>query len=428
MLLILYKNAVRLLAPMIRLYLQERARRGKEDVLRAHERRGRAGRARPEGTLVWCHAASVGESLSLLSVVEELLRVRPDIHVLVTTGTVTSAGLMAKRLPAGAFHQYIPVDHPAWVERFLNHWRPDLVLWAESELWPNMLSCLRDKKVPALLLNARMSEKTYQRWRRFPGLSAQLLGTFQLCFAQNAQEAQRLKDLGAPCVEVGCNLKYAATPLPHDTTALQKLKDQTQGRALLLFASTHAGEEELAFQTHQKLMVTIPNLLTVVVPRHPSRAQDIMQIASPLRRQLRSVASDLLPETQVYIADTMGELGLFYRLCKIVVMGGSFADIGGHNPIEAAQCGALIIFGPSRRNFVGICEDFKNSNGMIFIDSAEELGPLLQEAFTQPARFDLIAQSGYDWVSQKSNIARDLVAQVASFLPKNSPDMNKEVA
>ena len=164
--------------------------------------------------------------------------------------------------------------------------------------------------------------------------------------------------------------------------------------------------------------------------RHATRGGAIAQTLTAQGFQVaqRSRGEPVTAQTQIYLADTMGELGLFYRLCKIVVMGGSFADIGGHNPIEAAPCGALIIFGPSRRNFVGICEDFKNSNGMIFIDSAEELGPLLQEAFTQPARFDLIAQSGYDWVSQKSNIARDLVAQVASFLPKNSPDMNKEVA
>ena len=275
MLLGAYNILMRVSTPFLQRYLQKRARAGKEDPARSAERRGVADTARPAGKLVWFHAASVGESLSLLSLIAQTRKSYPAVHVLVTTGTVTSAKLMAERLPQGAIHQYVPVDHPVWVARFLDHWQPDLALWAESELWPNLLRSVQARNIPAVLLNARMSKASFRTWSRVKGTAARLLSTFDLCLAQNTAEADRLRKLGAKHVKVSANLKYAAAPLPFDADALADMRAQIATRPVILWASTHAGEEAMAMRVHQALSPQAADLLTIVVPRHPVRGAEI---------------------------------------------------------------------------------------------------------------------------------------------------------
>ncbi len=342
MLLSLYKNLLRVTTPLLEAHLQKRAERGREDPARAGERRGKPILPRGPKPLVWFHAASVVESLSLLALIARILKDHSALDVMVTTGTVTSARLMAERLPKGAFHQYMPVDHPAWVARFLDHWQPDFVIWAESDFWPNMLAEIKRRKIPAVLLNARMSEKSFRKWQWAGGAMRGVLETFTLCLAQNAAEAKRLEALGARNVRISANLKYAAAALPCDDAKLAALKTAVGARPLVLWASTHPGEEEMALRLHAHLQKTRPALLTIIVPRHPVRGAELkaMALRSGLQAHLRSEGALPASGDGIYIADTLGELGVFYRLSKIAILGGSFADIGGHNPIEPAQLAA----------------------------------------------------------------------------------------
>lgn len=391
MLLSVYKGFMQFSRPLVEHVLRRRARLGKEDVSRAGERRGQAGLPRPPGRLVWMHAASVGESMSLLAVIDRLLQADSALHILVTTGTVTSARMMKERLPARAIHQYVPVDRPAWVESFLDHWRPDLVLWAESDLWPAMLSAVGDRKIPAVQISARMSAKSFRRWKTFaPGMIRKMLSAFSLSLAQNPAEGERLSALGAPNVKVSTNLKYAAEVLPHDQAELARLAQNIAGRSSVLWSSTHATEEDIALRAHLELRERFPGLLTVIVPRHPKRAEEIEKLAQGmgLKASLRSRGS--APDRDVYVADTLGEMGLFYRLCRTVVVCGSFfVNRGGHNLIEAGQLGCIILFGPDSRNFQTVIEDFKSRNAVIQVENGSAVVAPIADILANPEKYEI---------------------------------------
>ncbi|MFQ5984408.1 MAG: 3-deoxy-D-manno-octulosonic acid transferase [Alphaproteobacteria bacterium] len=370
-----YRGLTRLAGPLIGLYLTRRKAAGKEDSVRFPERLGRPGRARPCGPLVWTHAASVGEATSSLPLVERVLAARPDAHVLMTTGTVTSARLLAARLPVRAFHQYVPVDRPAAVCRFLDHWRPDLALWVEQELWPNLLNETQARAVPMVLVNGRMSLASFARWRRFPGLVRPLVKGFALCLAQSEADARRFATLGAGDVRSLGNLKAAAPALAADAQELARLEGATRGRPLWLAASTHAPEEVMAGRVHQRLKAQHPGLLTIVVPRHPARGQEV---AAELRRAslavaLRSNGADIEPETDVYLGDTMGELGLFYRFGEVVFVGGSLIPHGGQNPIEPARLDCALVYGPHMFNFADFVAAFDASDAAEMVADEDSL-------------------------------------------------------
>lgn len=351
----MYRLVWVLLAPLVPLLWRRRLQNGKEDAARRGERFGAPSQARPVGPLVWLHAASVGESLSLLTLIDEMRRASPDWRYLVTTGTVTSAKLMADRLPTVAVHQYIPFDHPRWVARFLDHWQPDGVLWVESEIWPGLISAVRQRHIPAVLLNARISAKSAKNWAIVGAWARQLLGAFSFVAAQTAADAARLRPFTTvPVVELG-NLKFVSKVLPVDTDKQQQLRDQIGARPVWLVASTHAPEEEIAARVHVALKKEFPQLLTIIVPRHPSRGD---AIADTLRAyDAVSQRSKAEVPNGIYIADTLGELGTFYGLIKTVAMGGSFT-VGGHNPIEPAQMGCAVVCGPLMYNFTAIMAAF----------------------------------------------------------------------
>ncbi len=418
MLLNVYKAMMAAATPLLDAYLKRREGRGKEDPARAHERRGRAKLPRASGSLAWFHAASVGESLSLLAIISRVLETNPGLQVMVTTGTVASARLMADRLPPRAFHQYMPVDHPAWVATFLDHWRPDFVVWSESEFWPNMLSSIKSRGIPAVLMNARMSEASFRRWKWAKGAIADILSVFSLCLAQNAGEAARLEQLGAKNVRVAANVKYAAAPLPVDDAKLAEMQAQVSGRKTILWASTHAGEEQLAIETHAVLRPQFPDLLTVIVPRHAPRGPDVLDLArqKSLSAGLRSRNDAAAGE--IYIADTMGELGLFYRLCKTVVVGGSFADIGGHNPIEPGQLGCIIFYGPQMYNFITINEDFLTAQAAVQVADVAALKIKLAEALATPEKFAPFGENARALTAEKSIAAAALASMLDPYLEK----------
>jgi 3-deoxy-D-manno-octulosonic-acid transferase len=371
----LYRTLTRSLAPLVRLYLAWRRRQGKEDMFRFRERRGIASKIRPPGPLVWIHAASVGEATAMLALIDRLRETRPGLEILVTTGTVASAHLLEQRLPPGAQHQFVPVDVPRWVVRFLDHWRPDLALWVESELWPNLVLATRARGVPMVLLNGRLSVRSYARWRWWPGLIGPVLGAFALCLAQDEDQAERLRRLGAPELATLGDLKAAAAVLPVDPMQLERLRRRIGSRPLWLAASTHAGEEEIVASVHSRLAATHPGLLTIIAPRHPARGDAIatMLAARGLRAARRRGDEPITDDTDIYLADTLGELGLFYSLAGIAFIGGSLVPKGGHNPFEAARLGCAVLHGPNIGNCAGMAAELAVADAAETVHDADGL-------------------------------------------------------
>src|SRR6516162_3891046 len=337
----LYRLGCVLGSPLAPKVLARRLSRGKEHPKRLPERLGMTNIARPKGPLVWIHGASVGEMLAAVSLIERLRA--QDFAVLVTSGTVTSAALAEQRLPDGVVHQFVPLDAPRFVQRFLNHWRPGLALFVESDLWPNLICSCAARKVPMIVINGRLSERSFGRWRRVPHLIAALLNCFDLCLTQSPADAERYAKLGAPRVSATGNLKLDLPPLPADEAALHRLKQIVGKRPVVVAASTHPGEE-----------------------------------AAVIRAQP-------MPDIGVYVADTLGELGLMYRLAPVVLMGGSLAQHGGQNPIEAIRLGAAVIHGPHVWNFADIYTALDAVNGAEQVVDEESLAARLGAWFDDPA-------------------------------------------
>lgn len=406
--------------PFLRFLLSRRARKGKEDPARLPERMGTPGHPRPPGPLLWLHAASVGEAQSALILLDALLARDPALHVLVTTGTVSSAGLMTRRLPARALHQYAPLDHPAWVASFLDHWRPDHVLWMESELWPNMLAAIRARKIPAALVNARLSPRSVRRWQKLRGAIAELLSTFAVILAQTDEDAANFRSLGAPHVTVTDNLKYAAAPLPLDDAALPALFTAVGARPLWVYASTHDGEEDLACRLHKSLAAQLPDLLTIIVPRHPDRRAAIAETCTRhgLTARLRSTGGAPQNGDAVYIADTMGELGLFYRLAPVACIGRSFSNDGGggHNPIEAAQLGCAVIHGPHIQNLQALFDEMNKAGAALRLSDEADFETQLRRLLTDSTTCDALRERGANFVMTKAQILNRVVGDLSPVL------------
>ncbi len=387
-------------APLVRLYLDARCRRGKEDRERLGERFGIASAARPAAPLVWVHAASVGEAQSVLALIERILAERPGLELLMTTGTVASARLLAGRLPPRARHQFVPVDLPRAVERFLDHWRPDLAIWVESELWPNLVLATRRRGVPMLLVNGRLSARTLARWQGLPGLARGLarpvLDAFALCLAQDAVQAERFRRLGARAAASVGDLKMAAPPLDADPAALAALRRQIGARAVWLAASTHAGEEEIAADAHRRIAGEHPGLLTIIAPRHPVRGAEIAETlrARGLRVARRGVGPQpagvvdggetIAADTDIYLADTLGELGLFFRLAGIAFIGGSLVMKGGHNPFEAARLGCVVLHGPDMTNCAAMAGALAEGGAALTVGDGESLAAAVARLLADP--------------------------------------------
>ena len=427
MILSLYRFFSGVAAPAIWLYLGFRKARGKEDADRFPERLGHAGLERPNGPLVWVHAASVGESLSLLPLVGRLVSDWPGLSVLVTTGTVTSADLMAERLPGGAFHQYVPVDRIPYVRRFLDHWKPDMALWAESEFWPNLITETAARTIPMVLVNGRISPRSFSGWQRYGGLIKKLLSGFDLCLGQTEADAGRLRHLGSGTARCVGNLKFAVPPLPADKEILAKFKKGLAARPLWLAASTHAGEEKIVAHVHRRLKARQPGLLTIIVPRHPDRGVAIAAelSAEGLAVSRRSAGDQLDDKTDVYLADTLGELGLFYRLAGIAFMGKSLVPLGGQNPLEAARLDCAIVHGPHMMNFEDITEDLKKANAAFEVADGKALEAAVDRLLDDPAARDGMAAAAEALAAAEAGVLDAVLDELRPFL---DPLANKDTS
>jgi 3-deoxy-D-manno-octulosonic-acid transferase len=420
MLLGLYRVATDLGAPLWALNLHRRVRRGREEKARLGERLGQAAMARPAGPLLWLHAASVGESLLALPLIEALLDQRQNLHVLMTTGTVTSARLMAERLPARAFHQFAPVDRRAAWRRFFAHWRPDLGCLVESEIWPHLILEAERNGLPLVLINGRMSARSAGRWRWAAASARRLVASFALCLARSRTDADRLVALGACDVRAPGNLKNAAPPLPADQAALAELRGAIGARPVLLAASTHPGEETLLLRTHRQLRGRHPQLLSVIVPRHPERGA---RIAAELCAAGEAVTRRSLGEpphagTTIYVADTLGELGLFYRLASAAFIGGSLVPHGGQNPLEAARLGCPPLFGPHTGNFEEMTAELLDKGAARRVRDADDLALAVDALLSDPALRLRLAAAGIEAGREEAGVLDRVQKALAPLLER----------
>lgn len=419
----LYRGLTTASLPLIQLLLRRRIARGKEDPARIEERRGVASLQRPDGPLVWIHAASIGEAQSVLVLIDRLIRERPALNILMTTGTVTSASLMSERLPKRALHQFVPVDRPAWVRRFLKYWQPDLAVWVESELWPNLLLETAARGVPMVLLNARISADSHTGWQRARGLARRLLSSFSLVLAQDETIAARLRDLGAANVAISGNLKTAAAPLPATATDLLELQDAIGSRPVWLAASTHDGEEAIVAEAHMSAARKIPGLLSIVAPRHPQRGAEV---AAHLKGQGLTVARRSLSEPitdafDIYLADGTGELGLFYRIAPVAFIGGSLIPHGGQNMLEAAVLKCAILHGPHIANFEAIAGDLARAGASRQVDNAEALAEAVETLLANPGEATNMADAAAATAAARSDVLDRVATALAPLLDGIAP-------
>lgn len=415
----IYNTLIRILYPLvIKRYIKKRQLNGKEDVKRFNERIGRPSKKRPEGKLIWLHGASVGESLSMLPLINKLLESYPDSHVMVTTGTVTSAEVMEKRLPERAFHQYIPIDNPAFVTRFIRHWQPDLVLWFESDLWPALLSGIKRKNIPLILVNGRISNKSFKRWQQFDFISKELLDCFTFCLGQSEEDAYRLRVLGAKNSMCLGNLKYAGINPPVDPDKKAEIEKQINGRPLWVVSSTHHDEELKISRFLKNTNTEIPGLLTLIAPRHPNRGPEIQEQLNGLglKTALRSKGEKISPDTNVYIADTIGEVGIWYDLSPIVFIGGSLIPHGGQNFMEPSRFRDAVIVGPYMHNFTDAMNRAKKADAVIQVNDAAELENMLLQLLQNKDLLEAKRSLAYNWAYGEAKVLDGIVEKIKGYL------------
>ena len=418
----LWAGAATAASPALRLLLRARARRGKEIGERLAERRGIDATARPPGPLVWLHAASVGESVSVLPVLASLAEQSPAVTVLLTTGTVTSARLLAMRLPelglAGrVIHRFAPLDVPGWAARFLDHWRPGAAGFVESELWPNLIAACQARGIPLMLLNARLSPRSFARWRRWRGGARQVLSGFDRIEAQSEADAERLRALGARRVAVPGNLKFAAPALPVDEAEMRRLRAVIGERPVWLAASTHPGEEALAFAAHRSLAPGHPGLLTIVAPRHPERGVAIAAEAGALAATRRGAGEDPPAGAGVWIADTIGELGLLYRLAGIAFIGRSLLPPGGgQNPLEGARLGCAVAVGPHAGNFADVLSALEAQGAIGRVADGAALGAWVGRMISDDAAREALGRAGVSAAARYAGLPARIAATLLDLM------------
>jgi len=403
--------------PVLKLHLARRIKIGKEEADRINERLGIPSRPRGKGKIIWLHAASVGESLAALPLINKILQ-DYKVEVMVTTGTVTSAKLMKEKLPQGAFHQYIVLDNPNWVKTFFDNWKPDLVLWTESEFWPNILGEIKARKIPALLLNVRVSINSFNKWKFAKGFISEMLEAFSLCLGPRT-EIEKLIKLGAKRAEVCDNIKYCTKAQAFDENKFKELQAAVGDRKMVLWSSTHKGEENIACEAHKELVKSFPNLLTIILPRHATRKEEIKDVLKTIGLKAKFRSDNEMPnkDDSVYVADTMGETGLFYKLCDICVMGGTFAKtVGGHNIIEPAHFKCKIFYGPYMFNFATVAEDFEERKASISVKTPEEMIAQLTHALKTSQDFSIMAEEAQKLAKEKELIMDKIMEKVSPFI------------
>ena len=414
-----YTGLTKIIAPALPLWLKRRAVKGKEDSIRQSERFGQASIPRPEGQVFWMHGASVGEVTMLLPLIDKVLAEYPSANVLVTSGTITSANLMAKRLPFRAFHQYIPLDTPKAVTTFLDHWQPDMALWAESEIWPNLLLQSKARNIPMALINARMSEKSVQGWGKRRKSAQALFGCFDVILGGDEATANGLSWLLGKEIESAGSLKETAPKLPTDETELAKLKSQIGGRPVWCAASTHKGEEEIILAAHEKIRAAHPEALLILALRHPERRSDVTPLLGSTRHILRTDGQAVTPSTSVMVWDTIGEMGLAYSLSGITFVCGSLVQgLMGHNPLEPARFSNAVLTGAHISSFAD------SYMSMIAFDAAQRIlsptmvGDAVSDLFSNPESLTRQQRLAFDYAQSRNAVLDFVWDKLSPVLPE----------
>ncbi|OYU18100.1 MAG: 3-deoxy-D-manno-octulosonic acid transferase [Rhodobacteraceae bacterium PARR1] len=403
------------LQPLAPWLLKRRLALGKEDPARWREKLGHPTLPRPHGPLIWLHAVSVGEGLSVLPLLTRL--VASGATVLVTSTTVTSARLLADRLPKGCLHQFLPSDLPGPVTRFLDHWRPDLAVFVESEFWPRLLRDSKARHIPMVLVNARISDTSARNWRRVPGLARAILSGFTALTAPEPRVAALLAELGADPARIRTtgSLKRGTGRLPVDAVALADLRDAIGNRKTWLAASTHPGEEEVILDAQHALS----DRLLIVAPRHPQRGDAVRDLitARGLTVAQRSRQEPIAADTQVYLADSLGEMGLWFDLCPVAFIGGSLVPVGGHNAYEAVAHGSAVVTGPQVSNFAALYDSLLGAKGAVMVRGAPSLAGAIR-AFDDPAIRTAQTTAATTVISAESDATAETAALILSLLPR----------
>ena len=416
----LYRAVVRTAAPLAYRKVADKLRAQGVTEDRIGETRGHATLPRPDGDIIWFHAASVGESLSVLTLITRLSDRHPRLQFLMTSGTATSADLIARRMPPNTRHQFAPLDIPAAIAAFYDHWMPRAGIFVESELWPNILLDGRARGMRLALLNARMSEKSVRGWQKWPKTAATVMNCFDTLIAQNPQNAENLARMGAPRdrVRTGTNLKAMSAPLPVDADALAALRTALGDRPVWVASSTHAGEEDTVLAAHRTILAAHPDACLVLIPRHPERGTEVAKLIAEagLTSARRSAGDPPDANTQVYLADTLGETGTFYTLCPIVFVAGSLLPIGGHNPFEPAQTGAAVLTGPHRANFAETYEALLGTGAATEVADASDLARVLLNLFGNPAQLDRQRTAARQFANRQGSALDQIINQLETAL------------
>jgi 3-deoxy-D-manno-octulosonic-acid transferase len=416
----LYGRLFETLTPLWQWWLQQRLRRGKETLASLDQRWMRHPPARPEGTLVWGHAVGVGEALALAGLLKRLQEQRPDLHFLITTTALTSGQALAKQQLGPQFtHWFAPVDTPSNVARFVNHWQPDLALWCEMDLWPALIDATAQRSTPHVLVNARLSAAAAAKRRWGRALYAPLLAGFDAIWVQNAETAQHLQALGAlpQRMDITGTIKAMVPPLAANSSDMERWRQALSGRCVWVLASSHPGEEELALAAHKLLRDKHPNALLILAPRDAGRGATVAAMCGP-DTPMRSQGA-LMPGTApCYVADTMGELGLWYRLSSVAMVGGSWAPVGGHNPYEATALGNTVLHGPHVTNFSESYADLDAQGLSVLALSAEQLAATVAEVWASASANSTSEQA---LTERCASHIQKLLAMLAPVAPPAAP-------
>ncbi|MEZ5816467.1 MAG: 3-deoxy-D-manno-octulosonic acid transferase [Hyphomicrobiaceae bacterium] len=416
-----YRILTRLAKPAAPYILRFRERKGKEDPSRRGERLGQASIVRPDGPVVWVHAASVGETSAVLPLLSRLAEQRPELVVLLTTGTVTSARFAASRLGQAMLHQYVPLDEPSFVAAFLDYWRPSLGIFTEQEVWPNLVLAASSRGIPLALVNARMSDRSFERWQRHPAVAAALFSRFHTVLAQNERLAARFAQIGAPNVVAVGNLKIDAPPPPVDAAAFAALQQALGGRPCIVAASTHEGEEQALCEAFNGLKQRIGGLLMMIAPRHPERGGIVTDLARGVGLAVGQRSRGAMPGmgTDIYVADSIGELGTLYAASPVAFIGGSLIPHGGQNPIEAVRHGAVVVTGPSIHNFADAYEALLSAQGAVRVEGADQISQEVGDLLANPERAERMRGNALRALSSLSGALDRTAAALFPLLPEN---------
>jgi len=381
-----YAFAMRALSLILPIWLSRRVKAGKEDAARLDERYGRTGLTRPSGTLIWLHGASVGETKMMLPLIKRLYAADPSRSFLITSGTMTSAELLQAQLPDYAVHQYLPFDAPQFVARFLEHWRPDLAIWMESEIWPNLIFKTKAVSIPMALINARMNEKSLQGWRKRKVFAKEVFTCFDTILPADHITAAGLSDFVGQSLKSVGNLKYDAPTLTYDTEERAALKSALGNRPIWVAASIHAEEMEQVIQAHQALQ---RKAALILAPRHPSEAASRMIVADHPQITFTQRSKNQTPNTttDIYLFDTFGEMGLAFSLGDLALVGGSLTpELMGHNPLEPIRLGIPTVTGPHFASFAEIYEPYIEKQAVIAIEAVGDLPQIIGDMLTSPQK------------------------------------------